>query len=565
MQDLAARKGPHRHETVLGQHGRSERRQNPGGRNPRPLADPHDRRLGQHGRAEDRTRRKEKGAAGSPAGGSRDCAREDALKHRPSRMTRPSTDLFDGGRGGIRSRHPPESRSRAMDFVRDLGPKLQSLWETLPHFLREGVGFYLTLAVLGVAAYFVVFGRAPRTGGGLGARPAKVDVGELVRQGSYLEAGRHYEARGESNKGARPLPARQMPGRRGGAAARAGQKGPGQEGSQEAGLHALYAELCQKSGEPGKRGDRLRAGRPGLPGRPVLRGRRPVAAGGPLLPRRPSRGAGGGAPRQARKRRSRGPARGGGTLLAAPHAGRLAVARAGRRGAPGGPAFPRRRQGRTGLQAGGRRRRPRGGGADRPRPPAALRRRRRPLRPRRRPPGGRRDLEKARPRPRRSAAARRALPAPGAAPRSRQMPRSGRRVRPRCRAVGARRRPAAGGRALFALGRARPRRRPLRPGGRRSLAPRLADPAARPVADRHGRNRGHLAADRADRRIAAAGGGAQHRAGARRRPLQDAPGDRPRRYGGGLRGGGHRAAPRGRLQGAAAAPFRPARPSSSSC
>jgi tetratricopeptide (TPR) repeat protein len=136
-----------------------------------------------------------------------------------------------------------------MDFFRQLAPKLREVWETFPHFLREGPGFYLFLALLAALAWFGVFGLAPRKGGRLSSRLAKVDLKEMIRQGNYLEAGRHYEARGKTGKALDLYRKGKHRAEEAALLLELGKKDQAKKVAKEAGLHALYGELCQKSGE----------------------------------------------------------------------------------------------------------------------------------------------------------------------------------------------------------------------------------------------------------------------------------------------------------------------------
>ena len=136
-----------------------------------------------------------------------------------------------------------------MESLGELGTRLKTVWESLPPFLREGPGLYLTIAAVGVVLYLVFIGRAPKTGGKLDARLAKVDVKEMIRQGNFLEAGRYYEALGKSKKALDLYRRGKNHAEEAALLLELGKTGEAKEVAQKAGLHALYGELCQKSGE----------------------------------------------------------------------------------------------------------------------------------------------------------------------------------------------------------------------------------------------------------------------------------------------------------------------------
>jgi len=137
-----------------------------------------------------------------------------------------------------------------MDKIGEIVSQLKDAWYGLPTLVRDPPGLYLILAVVAVGLYFLVFGHAPRTAGGkLSARLAKVDVKEMIRQGNFLEAGRHFEALGKSKKALDLYRRGKCHAEEAALLLELGKPEQAKKVAKAAGLHALYAELCQNSGQ----------------------------------------------------------------------------------------------------------------------------------------------------------------------------------------------------------------------------------------------------------------------------------------------------------------------------
>ncbi len=130
-----------------------------------------------------------------------------------------------------------------MEFLR----QLQAHWEALPVFVRQGPGLAVILAIFAAVVYFAV-GQV-RARQGLGGRLAQVNVRELVRQGNYLAAARAYEARGKHKKALDLYRRGRHHAEEAALLLEMGRRSEAKKVAKDAGLHALYGELCQKDGE----------------------------------------------------------------------------------------------------------------------------------------------------------------------------------------------------------------------------------------------------------------------------------------------------------------------------
>lgn len=130
------------------------------------------------------------------------------------------------------------------------GSKLTETWQALPPWLREPPGLYVAIGLVAVVLYLLVIGRGPRRPGGkLSARLAKNDVKELIRQGNFLEAGRHFEAIGKSRKALDLYRQGKHHAEEAALLLELGKTEEARQVAQAAGLHALYGELSQKAGK----------------------------------------------------------------------------------------------------------------------------------------------------------------------------------------------------------------------------------------------------------------------------------------------------------------------------
>lgn len=131
-----------------------------------------------------------------------------------------------------------------------LGSKLTAAWQSLPSWVREPPGLYVAMVLVAIVLYLLVFGREPRhRAGRLSARLAKQDVKELIRQGNFLEAGRHFEALGKRGKALDLYRKGKNHAEEAALLLEMGKTEEARQVAQAAGLHALYGELSQKIGK----------------------------------------------------------------------------------------------------------------------------------------------------------------------------------------------------------------------------------------------------------------------------------------------------------------------------